>query len=509
MIGLLLSIYNANLRLFINISKILLKIDIYANLIDVKTHDFLTLTIYVFMRIHCHSDNCRFGTVLDSIKSVMKTKFFIILSAWAALAAKAQQPWSMDQCMAYAAEHSTSVRQARWDLATATANRTEALGDFFPSISAQVGAQLNWGRNIDPETNTYNNVTTFNNGYGIYASMILFDGGQTFNRYKQARVERERNLNAVEMQRDDQAIATMMAYVDAVYYLNSIGITRDKLDQSKAVLTLVKRQEELGIKSIPDVAQAQSTVADDEYNLVRNTNLYTQSMLSLRSKMNFPSDEDLAVDSASAIASGEIFDDPESIFMSARASNPRAIDAELNVSAYKYLYRVAKGQLMPTISVNAGITTSYYKTITGGNSGPRFGEQIRNNRGEYVSATLSIPIFSGLSRVSAVKRAKYALERAKTSRDEQLRKLHDDITAAVTDCNGYAMEIKSLESKVESDKLAYTLNRRKYEEGLMSLIDLQLSANTYFASRVSLLQKQMLFLLKQKLVDYYKGNPLY
>ena len=73
-------------------------------------------------------------------------------------------------------------------------------------------------------------------------------------------------------------------------------------------------------------------------------------------------------------------------------------------------------------------------------------------------------------------------------RDEQLRKLHDDVISAVTDRDGYAMEVMSLNTKVEADREAYELNSRKYEEGLITLIDRQLSANTYFSSRLSLLQ---------------------
>ncbi len=77
------------------------------------------------------------------------------------------------------------------------------------------------------------------------------------------------------------------------------------------------------------------------------------------------------------------------------------------------------------------------------------------------------------------------------------------------DRDGYAMEIQSLQARVEADAEAYRLNKRKYEEGLLSLIDLQISANTYYSSRVELLQKKMLFLLKDKLVEYYKGNKLW
>ena len=422
----------------------------------------------------------------------------------------AQETWSMERCMAYAAEHASAVARARWDVASATTERDAAFAAFFPSVQAQVGGQFNWGRNIDPETNTYNDVTTFNNGYGIYASLMLFDGGQTLNRYRRARNERQRYVNAVEMQRDDNAIAAMMAYADAVYYKNSIKIAQDRLAQSQGVLTLTELQEELGVKGRPDVAQAKSTVADDNYNLVRQQNLYAQAMLKLKSAMNYPVTESLEVDTAAA----EVIptfkrDDAESIYATAVNTNPKAVDAKLRVKTSEYAYRMAKGNMMPSISVNAGISTSYYKTITGGYSAPSFGDQFRNNRGEYVSATLTIPLFTGLSRLSAKKQAKYALENAREQLSEEQRQLHDDISSAVMDRDGYAMEIESLLAKVEADAEAYRLNTRKYEEGLLSLIDLQLSANTYYSSKVELLQREMLYILKDKLVEYYKGNKLW
>lgn len=454
--------------------------------------------------------HCNFGTALEYIIGVMRKYLLSIPLFIACISAQGQKTWTMEECMAYAAHHSTSVKQARWDLATADADKLQALGDFFPSVTAQAGAQYNWGRNIDPETNAYNNVTTFNNNYGIYASMTLWDGGYTFNQYKRARAQRRRNANAIDMQADDRAIATMMAYTDAVYYHSSIRIAADRLEQSRATLALVEREEQLGTKSRPDVAQAQSTVADDEYNLIHQQNLYAQAMLTLRSNMNLPHDESLTVDS-SAVAPSEmpLIDDPESIYRAALHTNPAARDAELGVTAQKYAYRAAKGNFSPTVSINGGISTSYYKTLTGGIKGPGFSDQFKNNRGEYLSVTVSIPLFSGFSRCSAVKKAKINLEKAKLDREDSLRRLSDDITAAVNDCNGYAMEVRSLEAKVKSDKLAYDLNRRKYEEGMLSLIDLQLSANTYFSSRVTLLQKQMLYILKHKLVDYYKGIPLF
>lgn len=450
-----------------------------------------------------------FGMPIERLIGVMRN-IFTTIAITATLSAFSQKSWTMEQCMAYAASHASSVEQARWDLASATASSNEALADFFPSISAQVGSQFSWGRNIDPETNTYNDVTTFNNGYGIYASLTLFDGGQTLNRYRQARNERKRSINAVDMKRDDSAIAAMIAFADAYYYQHSIHIAEDRLRQSEGMLILTTTQEELGIKGAPDVAEAQATVANDRYELVRQRNMYAQAILSLKTAMNIPVEQALEIDTT-YISAPPVYpeDSTENIYSLALSTNPKTLEAQMQLTSRRYAYDIAKGYLMPTISLNAGISTSYFKSLSGGYTASTFGDQFRNNRGEYVSATLSIPLFDGLSRISSKNRAKYAYEQAKERLKEENRRLHDEIESAVMDRNGYAIEINALKAKVNADVESYRLNARKYEEGLLSLVDLQLSANKYFSSRVELLQKHILFLLKDKLVDYYKGKKLW
>ncbi|MDE5850220.1 MAG: TolC family protein, partial [Muribaculaceae bacterium] len=73
-------------------------------------------------------------------------QIFTILAISTILSSSAQERWTMEQCMSYAATHASSVVQARWDVASAIATGKQALGDFFPSISAQVGSQFSWGR---------------------------------------------------------------------------------------------------------------------------------------------------------------------------------------------------------------------------------------------------------------------------------------------------------------------------------------------------------------------------
>ena len=134
----------------------------------------------------------------------MKMKIAIITLALACTeTAGAQQEWSLDRCISYAIEHATEVGRERIEQKQAMTEYRTSLLDFLPSVSAQVGGQYNWGRNIDPETNTYNNVTTFNNGYQIFASMPVIDWGQTWNAFRMARITKNTSATALQKAKDD------------------------------------------------------------------------------------------------------------------------------------------------------------------------------------------------------------------------------------------------------------------------------------------------------------------
>ena len=71
--------------------------------------------------------------------------------------------WGLDSCMAYAVEHATDVKREVVNARQRKQDYQKAVTDFLPSVAGGVQGQYAWGRNIDPETNTYNHVTTFNN----------------------------------------------------------------------------------------------------------------------------------------------------------------------------------------------------------------------------------------------------------------------------------------------------------------------------------------------------------
>jgi outer membrane protein len=135
----------------------------------------------------------------------------------------------------------------------------------------------------------------------VGAELPLFDGGRTWNAFRQARTARARSLSALQQAADDKAIAVMACFVEAVYNQQTIALAERKLAQSQALLLKTRRQFELGQKSRPDVAQVESQVADDDYNLLRQHNQAQLSLLALKAAMNYPVTDTLLLDTAVAV----------------------------------------------------------------------------------------------------------------------------------------------------------------------------------------------------------------
>lgn len=415
--------------------------------------------------------------------------------------------WGLDSCMAYAVEHATDVKREVINARQRKQDYQKAVTDFLPSVVGGVQGQYAWGRNIDPETNTYNHVTTFNNYYQLYASLNVFDGFATINAFKQAKLARAYSTTAMQKVRDDKAIDVMQKFVDAAYAEASIQIASDKLAESKRLLGKMQRLYELGEKGRPDVVQMESQMAEDEYNLTHQKHVAQQCLLTLKSAMNFPVEEELRLVTNGKQVNESFPINHETVYQNFLNASPDVKSAEYEVEKARYDYKIAKGRLLPSLSLSGGISTNFYRNLSQGGQYEGFASQFRNNRVEYLALTLSIPIYDNVAWHS-VKKARNDWQLAQVNLEETKRKLHDHIAQAVMDADGYAKELYQMNKKVASDSLAYYMSSRKFEEGMLSTFDLHTAAQTLLESRIKQLQMQMLLVIKQRLVDYYQGKNL-
>ena len=292
---------------------------------------------------------------------------------------------------------------------------------------------------------------------------------------------------------------------------------------------------EVGTKSATDVAQMQATLAADVYEVTHQQNLLTHAWMALKKTMNFPIGDSLRVDtlfgmvspdpsspffssSAASSAVDASFDSSASfaadvpsvdaLYQQARRFHPQLKQAELEVRAAQYALRAARGALFPSLSVGAGISTSYYKNL-GATGTVGFRQQFRDNRGEYVFATLSIPLFDRLERIGRIRRQRNEWRQAVDRLDRQQSELQRLIVEALADYEAVQRECVQLQQKVKADAWAARLTLRQYEEGLASAIEVQTASVTGLQSRAAWLKSRLWRAYYRRMLDYYQGIPLW
>ena len=439
---------------------------------------------------------------------MMKRLLITIYAIAAVLQLSASEPWSVERCMQYAADHSHTVRQQQFALEDSRAAKTQAIGAFLPSVYGAVNGQMNFGRAIDPSTNTYTNISTFNNGYGLEASLTVFDGLQRYNNLRLAKANEAMGRSDVRAEKDDVALKVYKAYMDLVYCEGAVSQTAKKRDESRELLRQTEVMAEVGQKSDADVAQMRATLAADEYELAHMQSQTTKAMLALKQLMGFPVDSALAVIQPSFDDEILTAEDASQISAFAATDNPRILKAQQNVEAARYSLRAARGALLPTISLSGGVSTSFFRNMDKGGHAS-FSSQFRNNAGEYVGLSLSIPLFDRLASYSTIRRRKTALLQAQENLAYEQSELRRIIVEAASDVANSTKEVEKMQEQVEADSIASRLTTRKYEEGLTSSIDVKTAAVTLLQSRVRLLQSQLTMAYNKKLLAYYKGEKLW
>lgn len=437
----------------------------------------------------------------------------ILAFSLSAVSINAQDLWDVDACMDYAVKHNHTVRQREYELKSQRMNQLESIGNFIPGVDGGTQARYNYGRNIDPETNTYKEISTFNNYYYLEGSLPIFRGGSLINLVRQSKVNLMRGKAALQEEKDQTALATFQAYIQALYCMGTVRMSRQKLAESDSLLYKTRIEEELGLKGRADVAQMEAQQATDLYNLTHQQNLLATAILDLKQKMNYPKEMELLLDST-LLDSSFIQDDlqlnaadKEETVRMAFLNNPTLRKAEMEMKAAKIGRYIAFGQSLPSINMIGGLTTSYFKELHVSNY-PSFHDQWKNNYGYYFGFSLNIPILNHFKSYGGVKKAKYQYHIAKEQFEAQKEELRKLVEQAVMDRDGYLKESIQMEKKVESDAIAYKVTKRKYEEGLMSSLDVQHNAATWLESQARFLQSKLTYFLKCRLVYYYKGEEL-
>lgn len=451
------------------------------------------------------------------LKLIMRTKqilLFALLMAGNNMMSQNNVTMSLKDCMRYAVENSTKVRIQRADNRDAQIDRRDAiLSAFTPQVSGNTYAYYNFGRSIDPETNTYSMVTSFHNGYSVSAGIDLFNGFEAVNNLRISKTSQLMGKTQSQQIEDQICLATMEAYCNVLYYTELVKALEGQVATAEKAVQLAERQEALGQKSHADVVQMQADLAERQYKLTTCRNNLNNALIILKDVMFWPIETPLKIDESlsrlpqcdSRTAGTENI---SQLVAFAKTNTPSVILAEGTMRNARLAMETARWQLMPTLTLYGGFSTNYftYPGMAGYEPMPYL-DQLKNHRGEYVQLSLSIPIFNHLARHSNIARKRNAFERAEAEYQQTLQEVEAEVRRAVAERDGAADALRQAETRAALQKEAFNLNGKRFEQGLISSIEYQTASNTYLNALAEQMNSRLQYFIKSSVVTYYGGTP--
>lgn len=416
--------------------------------------------------------------------------------------------FTLKDCMTFAIAHSTKLEIQAADNRDAQISRRDAiLRAFTPSISGGTYAALNFGRGVDPETNTYVSTTSFTNGYSVSGSITLFNGFSAVNNIKIAKTAVLMGITREQQLKDELCLAVMQAYCNALYFQQMLHSLNQQVVSAQTNLTLAQQQEQLGQKSRADVIDLEANLADREYQLVSMTNQYNDALLTLKDLMLYPLDQPFAIDTTFNYSA--LLSNAELLNTNADAAlHPSLRLAQWRMENARTELKTARWHLAPSLSLSGGWSTGYYTyPRTQDYVAMPFASQFINNSGEYVQLSLSIPIYDGLSRQSNIVRKKNAYRRAEAEYRQTLREVEAEMARAVQDRDGAMAALKQADRRAKAQQEAYAINSKKFEQGLISPLELKTSSDNHLNAQAEHLNAQLKYFIKSCVVRYYNGTP--
>ena len=120
-----------------------------------------------------------------------KISLLLFLITTVFLDAEAQKVWTLEKCLSHARNNSIAIKQAELGVENALLTEKNMRMMRYPNVRGTASGGAQFGRTIDPTTNSFDNQTIGFNNLSINAGVTIYNGNRINNTIKQSKVDAE------------------------------------------------------------------------------------------------------------------------------------------------------------------------------------------------------------------------------------------------------------------------------------------------------------------------------
>ncbi len=456
--------------------------------------------------------------------------------------AQAPDVWTLQQCIEYAQNANLDVQRSQLQLGTAVLSEKQAKQALWPSVNAFANGGLNFGRSIDPTSNTFNTERFGFGNYGIGSDLVIFQGGQLRHNLKKTKSETHAAEKNLEQARNALALTIANQYLNVLLAQERLSVNLQAKQASSLQYEQVEKMIKAGLRPEADLWDVKAQLARANENIVLAENALDLAWLSLK--------QSLLLDFRKPMALAPIDEEEldkialnlysyETLLAAAIPVQPAVQAAFWNFEAARWAERMARGSFYPSVFLRSSIGSRYSdaariptdfmfqrKEIPGiyidgvlvkyeyteavpiKTQTMSFYDQYDLNLNYGIGLTVNVPIYNNYNHWGNAKKARLAARMAEIQYIQAKETLGQEIAQALANCKAAMKAYESAKESEAASIAALVQNQKRYELGAATYFQLAIAQNNADMARIQTIIAKYNLYFNQKMLDFYAGKKI-
>lgn len=446
---------------------------------------------------------------------IMKTFRILILSLsclfFFSFSSFSQKKWTLEECIAHAIDHNITVKRIELLKKNAEISLNTSQMSRLPNLNAGIGQNWNFGR-TQVVSGLYEDLTQSNTSFSVSSSIPIFTGFRIPNEIAQGKLEVKAALESLARAKEEISLSVASLYLQVLFSKELLKVAEEQLALSKLQLGNTQALFEAGKVPKSQLYDIEAQIAKDEVSVVQAENNLKLDLLNLAQSLEL---QDTEVFDIYEPVYNDVIDEfmssiqpPRIIFDSALKYKPVIKEQEYKLQSAEKGLKIAQSAYWPMLNMGLGYGTNYFYSYDYKDLNSSFSSQFKNNAGEYISLSLSIPIFNRFSVRNQVRSARVNIDNQQLALDDVKKNLYKEIESAYLSATSAQEKYRASGRAVKSTGESFEYARERYEIGKSTVFEFNEARTKFIQSQSEEIQAKYDYIFRAKILDFYNGIPI-
>lgn len=423
--------------------------------------------------------------------------FVIVLTSFFSLS---QVKLTLEDCKDIALKNNLQLNGKLLDIERQRLVKNKALLNNFPEINLGASHDYDFGSTIDKDSNSRTNEDFQSNEFYLSASLDLFNMAN-YKIHDKSKIDLKQSETDYEVVKNQMLLTISQYFLEVMFHSEYVEILKNQLKESQKQINRLNEALSFGY-----IAKSELYDAEAEYSIDKKAVLFAEnskkgSILSLLNLINYDKniDEVDFFDILFKIDTTEISNKSD-YYVEALKHNPEMKSSNYSLLSAKKDVGINRAKGLPKLSLNYQYGTYYSKNLNDDFIVTPFNDQLKDNKTQFIGASLKVPLFDGLQNQHNIKIAKLDYEKSKLEQEIVKDNLKFAIEQTIQELENAISAYQTTLDVLNAARESFRTSKLKYEQG-------KINAFEFATAKKNLLQTEF-DLLDSKFKLYFNRTKL-